>query len=118
MVAKEIHSYLVYIQIAVSFLTLVVTSLLTYLIHKWSKKSSSIEFTRSIRDAWVNIDSLVLKDSELLLIADSLLDPSPEKETDENKIKKRWLTLMILNTLASTFDGRERGLIEDGEALT
>lgn len=117
MVAKEIHNYMTYIQTVISFLNLVVTAILTYMIHNWSKKSSSIEFTRSIRDAWVNIDSLVLQDNELLLIADSILDPSPVKETDEYKIKKRWLTLMILNTLASTFDGRQRGFIEEGEAL-
>jgi hypothetical protein len=103
------------LQTLIAFFTLIATIVLTVFVYKGTKTIASIEHSRSIRDAWLTIDSIALSNNEMLVVADDLM--SNFKHTDEiDQKQKRWFALMVFNILISIFEGKEKQFLENDDA--
>lgn len=115
MTTDEIQAYSAIAQTVVAFLTLIVTAALTYLVYRGTKAIAAIEYSRSIRDAWLTLDSVALASDDLLTAADKLMDASTAGDPIELR-RKRWLTFMVLNIMISTFEGQKSKFLKHEDA--
>jgi hypothetical protein len=113
----EIQAYSAIVQTIIAFLTLIVTGALTYLVYRGTKAIAAIEYSRSIRDAWLTIDSVALSNDEILKTADKLMDASTVNDPIELR-PKRWLAFMVFNILISIFEGQEQAFLKDEDVKT
>jgi hypothetical protein len=111
----EIQAYSAIAQTIIAFFTLIVTIALTYLVYRATKIIAAIEYSRSIRDAWLSVDSVALSNDEMLKIADKLMDPSTVNDSIELR-RKRWLAFMVFNIMVSNFEGKEHSFLKDEDS--
>lgn len=115
MTLDELQAYSAVAQTVLAFLTLIVTAALTYLVYRGTKNIAAIEYSRSIRDAWLAFDSVALASDDMLIVADKLMDASTAGNPIELR-RKRWLTFMVLNIMTSTFEGRKYKFVKHEDA--
>jgi hypothetical protein len=101
-------------QVGVGAAAIIVSLATAYFVYFGTKKMSRLDYERSVRDAWMTVDSAVLE-HDLLVVADTLFNPDDQAGVTDVRRKKRWLAYMILNPLASGFYGCEHGMT-DGQA--
>jgi hypothetical protein len=92
---------------AVGLAALLVSTILAIVVYFGSRRIADVEYWRAVRDAWIQIDSFVLADNEILQQADSLWHPELAHQATEER-RKRWLTYMALNTYVSSYFGPSR----------
>lgn len=112
MSSDEIQAYSAIAQTIIAFFTLIVTAALTYLVYRGTKTIAGIEYSRSIRDAWLAVDSVALSNDELLNVADRLMDATTINDPIELR-RKRWLAFMVLNIMISYFEGQKHEFLKD-----
>ena len=100
MAPDVIQAYAAIAQSIIAFLTLIVTIILTYFLYRGTKAIAEIEYSRSVRDAWLTIDSVALSNDETLKIADSLMDINFNDDPIPLR-RKRWFAFMVFNILLS-----------------
>jgi hypothetical protein len=114
---EKIQAYSAVAQTVIGLLTLIVTVVLTYLLYRGTKAIAAIEYSRSLRDAWITLDSVVLSNDEMLKIADKLMDPKAIDDPIDLR-RKKWIAFIVFNILASTFEGHEQEFMKDEDART
>ena len=80
-----------------------------------SKKIDTQNYTNSIKNSWIAVDTVVLSDEKLLFEADYLLHPDKKNETIEAK-RRRWICYLYLNTISTVYNGIKHNLIADRKA--
>jgi hypothetical protein len=75
--AQVVQGYAAIVQSVLAFFSLVVGVILSYLVYRATKTISELQFTRSIFDAWMNLDTFLLSHPELLKDYDRIINPPP-----------------------------------------
>jgi hypothetical protein len=88
---------------------IIVTGLLAWVVYLSTAKIARLEFSRSLRDAWVGVDELALADQATLQAADTLLAQKPGSETIDFA-RKRWFILAYLNPINTAWQGAHEGI--------
>ena len=104
-----------FIFIIIEFFSLIVSIFISLLLYITSRKIETQNFSNSLRNSWISIDSNVLSNDELLSEADFLLHPEHRNDSLEMK-RRRWLCYMIGNTLSVNYNGITHKLLPDPEA--
>lgn len=99
----------------ISFLSLVASIAIALILYFASKKIETQNFSNSLRDSWIQIDSAVLSDEKLLIEIDDLLHPEHKVSSVDEK-RRRWLCYMIANTLSVNYNGIKHKLLPDPKA--
>jgi len=112
-----IQAYAAIAQTVIALLALIATILLTYFIYRYTVAIAKLEYTRSIRAAWLTIDSIALSSDEMLKIADSLMDPNATPNNDPIELqRKRWFAFMVYGILDSIHEGHKKKFLKDEDA--
>ena len=102
-------------QAILTLAALIGTVVVSVFVYYGTKRLAILEHARSIRDAWVAIDSLALSSDEMVKIADNLQHPEFSTQSVQ-EMRKRWFAYALLNALISTVHGARQGLIHDPKA--
>src|SRR5262245_28368394 len=94
--AQVVQGYAAIAQSVLAFLSLIVSALLAYLVYRATKTVSELQFTRSIFDAWMQLDTFLLSQPHLLDAYEHILNPSPTAGPARDA-RKRLLTFIVLN---------------------
>ena len=89
---------------------IIVTAALAWVVYLSTNKLARLDFSRSVRDAWVAVDELALADAKTLDAADTLLMPKPPGSQTTDFARKRWFILAYLNPINTQFQGAQEGL--------
>lgn len=97
-----------------SLLTGVASILIPIILYRSQKQKATLDYIKSGRDSWIQIDLGLINNPSLLRQADRILAPDSSEASDEER-QKAWLTLMILNVAFSDFIGLRYGYNEREE---
>jgi hypothetical protein len=100
-----------------SVLTAIASILIPIILYRSQKQKATLDYIKSGRDSWIQIDLALIGKPDLLRHADSILAPGSEHLSDEQR-EKIWLSLMILNVAFSDFIGLKYGYHEREEKKT
>jgi hypothetical protein len=88
----------------------VLTGVLALVVSRSTNMIARLEFSRSVRDAWVSVDELALANEATLKEADGLLLPNPAGAATVEFARKRWFILAYLNPINTTYQGVQDGI--------
>ncbi|MEP7157938.1 MAG: hypothetical protein ABI797_00785 [Chloroflexota bacterium] len=95
-------------QLAVSVAGLLVTAWIALIVQRGSSRLSRLEFTRAVRDSWIHIDDLTLRDERLLRLANGFM---PHREgASESFGEKRIFLLAYLSPLITEYEAARQGM--------
>ena len=97
------------LNLVVTGLQVVVTAALALVVYRGTVRIARLEFAKSLRELWMNTDSIALQDPETLMTADGLLTPK-EGGAGIDFARKRWYVLAYLNPISTTYDGIRSGI--------
>lgn len=97
-----------------SLLTGAASILIPIILYRSQKQKATLDYIKSGRDSWIQIDLGLLHNPHLLRQADSFLAPNSTMKNDEER-QRTWLALMILNVAFSDFIGLKYGYHETEE---
>jgi len=97
-----------------SLLTGAASIMIPIILYRSQKQKATLDYIKSGRDSWIQIDLGLLHNPNLLRQADSFLAPSSAAKSDEER-QRTWLALMILNVAFSDFIGLKYGYHEAEE---
>lgn len=97
-----------------SLLTGIASILIPIILYRSQKQKATLDYIKSGRDSWIQIDLALIGRPALLRQADSILSPGSEHISDAER-EKIWLALMILNVAFSDFIGLKYGYHEREE---
>ena len=100
-----------------SLLPAIASILIPVILYRSQKQKATLDYIKSGRDSWIQIDLALLGKPALLRHADTILSPGSEHLSDEER-EKIWLGLMILNVAFSDFIGLKYGYHEREEKKT
>lgn len=100
-----------------SLLTAIASILIPIILYRSQKQKATLDYIKSGRDSWIQIDLALIGRPSLLRQADRILSPDSEQLSDEER-EKIWLALMILNVAFSDFIGLKYGYHEREERKT
>jgi hypothetical protein len=103
------------LSILINFFSLATSVSIAVLLYFASKKIDTQNYTHSIKNAWIALDTAVLSNEQLLVEADYLLHPEKKDEPIEVK-RRRWVCYLYLNTISTVYNGIKHKLIEDPKA--
>ena len=109
------HSQFEILSILINFFSLATSVSIAVLLYFTSKKIDTQNYTHSIKNAWIALDTAVLSNEQLLVEADYLLHPEKKDEPIEVK-RRRWVCYLYLNTISTVYNGIKHKLIEDPKA--
>lgn len=89
----------------------VIGVVLTVLVYRATNRISQLQYTRSIFDAWLAVDTKMLEHADLLQAYASLESPERKSQGTE-QARKRVLGYLILNPLASIHSGLCKGYLD------
>ena len=100
-----------------SVATLVVSIIISIILHRATTRFARAEHERSIREWWNTLNETALSSDEMLVVADALMNPSAATHSVEEK-RRRWFAFLVLNALASSFLGVTDGLSRSRDETT
>lgn len=103
------------LSLIISVLSLVSSIAIALILYSASKKIEIQGFSNTLRDCWIQTDSLVLSNDMLLTEMDYLLHPDQRDSTIAEK-RRRWLSYLIANTLSVNYNGIKHNLLPDPKA--
>jgi len=103
MTADELAALGAIAQAIVAFATLATTIVIAVLVYLGGRKFSRLQHDQALREAWNTLDTIVLTDNELLVIADELMPPKPTPNTSIPDRKRKWFTYLVLNAILARF---------------
>src|SRR5262245_9462636 len=107
--SPELTAALEVITVILLALQLAATVAIAWIVDRGAGRLARVNVLRSLRETWINIDFLALRDDRTLAIADSLL-PSPDTPKSEGFARKRLFLLAYINPIATWFDAAEEGI--------
>lgn len=94
-----------------SLMTGLASILIPIILYRAQKQKATLDYIKSGRDSWIQIDLALLNQPQLLRQADAVLAPHTSDISDEER-QKTWISLMILNVAFSDFIGLKYGYHE------
>jgi small basic protein len=92
-----------------SIATLIVSIVISIILHRATTRFARAEHERSIREWWNTLNETALSSDKMLLVADELMNPLATTQSLEEK-RRRWFAFLVLNALSSSFLGAKDGL--------
>ena len=96
------------VQVVVSIAGLVITIWLALIVQRGAARLTELEFARAVRDTWLHVDDVTLRDPDLVRLANQFLPP--HETTDPAFPQKRLWLLLQLNPLQTTYQAARQGL--------
>lgn len=96
------------LQLVVSIAGVVITIWLAFIVQRSAARLTELEFARAVRDSWLHIDDVTLRDSDFVHLANQYM--IPRETTDAGFPKKRLMLLMLLSPLQTTYLAAHKGL--------
>lgn len=96
----------------INLLSLGASIAIAVVLYRTSRTIERQNFSNSLRNAWIDIDSVALQDEATLHEIDFLLHPDRKDDPIEIK-RRRWLCYMIGNTLSVNYNGIKSKLLPD-----
>ena len=105
----EISAIAAVAQAVLALAALIGSIAISVFVYSGSKRIARMEYERSVREAWNNLDAVALSSDEMLKIADQMMDPLSAARSLEER-RRRWFAYLVLNALASSYVGAQQGL--------
>jgi hypothetical protein len=96
------------VQLVVSIAGVVITVWLALIVNRSAARITQLEFARALRDSWIHVDDVTLRDPALIALAQHF--QPPHESTDPEFEKKRLFLFNYLNALITTYQGARQGL--------
>ena len=96
------------LQLIVSIAGVLITIWLAVIVQRSAARLTELEFSRAVRDTWMHVDDVTLRDPDLLRLASQFLPP--HETTDPGFQKKRLWLLVQLNPLQTSYQAARQGL--------
>src|SRR5262245_386565 len=104
----DIDTWISVLQLIVSIAAVVITIWLALIVQRSAARLTELEFARAVRDSWITINDVTLRDSDLVHLASQYM--IPRETTDPGFEKKRLLLLLLLSPLQTTYQAARKGL--------
>ena len=104
----DFDTWISLLQLIVSIAGVVITIWLAVIVQRSAARLTELEFARAVRDTWLHVDDVTLRDPELVRIASQFLPP--HETTDPAFQRKRLWLLLQLNPLQTTYQAARQGL--------
>ena len=96
------------LQLAVSIVGVVVTVWLALIVQRSAAKLTHLEFTRALRESWIHVDDVTLRDPDLIRLSQQYL---PRRETADPAFgQKRLFLLVFLNPINTSYQAALQGV--------
>jgi hypothetical protein len=104
----DTDSWISLLQLVVSIAGVVITIWLAFIVQRGAARLTELEFARAVRDSWLHIDDVTLRDADFVHLANQYM--VPYNTTDAAFPKKRLMLLMLLSPLQTTYQAAHKGL--------
>ena len=91
-------------QIVIALVAVVMSTGVAIWVYRGNKRVAEVQYWRSVREAWMDIQKFALESETNLELADSLLHPELTTQSDLDR-RSRWFGYMVLNTFVSHYLG-------------
>jgi hypothetical protein len=100
------------LQLAASIAGVVVTIWLAVIVQRSAAKLTRLEFTRALRESWIHVNDVTLRDPSLINLANQYL---PRRETTDPAFgQKRLFLLVYLNPINTAYQAALQGIYGAG----
>jgi hypothetical protein len=96
------------LQLIVSIASVAITIWLAVIVQRSARRLTELEFARAVRDTWLHVDDVTLRDPDLVRLAGQFWPP--HETTDPAFQQKRLFLLVFLNPLQTTYQAARQGL--------
>lgn len=96
------------------------TLLLSWVLWRGSQHHARIDYTRTLQESWNQLNSTILCNPKLAVIADNVLGFPADGVTEDDR-SRRYFAFFALNVLEASYLGQRAGLVDDSyhtEAVT
>jgi hypothetical protein len=114
MTPDEVTALAALAQVVLALAALVGSVAVSVFVWYGTRRIARLDYERSVREAWIAIDTAALASDETLAIADALENPNSESTPEVRR--KRWFAYTYLNAVVSTYFGARHGLSRSPEA--
>jgi hypothetical protein len=96
------------LQVGVSIVGVAITVWLALIVNRSAAKITEVEISRALRDSWIHVDDVTLRDPALIKLAQHF--QPPHESTDPQFEQKRLFLFVYLNPLNTTYQAARQGL--------
>jgi hypothetical protein len=107
-VPADTGTWISILQLVVSIASVLITIWLAVIVQRGAARLTELEFARAVRDTWIRVDEVTLRDPDLIRLASQFLPP--HQSTDPEFQQKRLWLLLQLNPLQTTYQAARQGL--------
>ena len=109
-------TWIALVQLAVSVVGISITVWLALIVQRSTTRLARLEFNRAVRDSWMHVDEMTLRDPGLLKFMNDHM--APHESADPAFGQKRLFLLVYLNPLYTTYQAARQGLSSASAAET
>jgi hypothetical protein len=102
------------IQLIVSIVGVTITVWIALIVQRSSSRITKLEFNRALRDSWIHVDEMTLRDPSLVSLMNEYLPP--HESADPAFAQKRLFLFVFLSPLYTTYQAARQGLAGTGAA--
>jgi hypothetical protein len=107
-VPADTGTWISILQLVVSIASVLITIWLAVIVQRGAARLTELEFARAVRDTWIRVDEVTLRDPDLIRLASQFLPP--HQSADPGFQQKRLWLLLQLNPLQTTYQAARQGL--------
>ena len=102
------------LQLVAAIAGLFITVWLALIVQRSAARLTQLEFARAVRDTWLHVDDVTLRDPDLIRLVDQF---QPPRETADPAFqKKRLFLLVFLNPLQTAYQAARQGFFGPNSA--
>jgi len=98
-------------QAILALVTLIGSIAVSLFIWYGTRRIAQLDYERSLREAWMAVDAVALSSDEMLVMADTLMDPKNAASHIEAR-RRRWFAYTLMNAIVSTYFGAKHGFTQ------
>jgi hypothetical protein len=107
-VPSEPDTWISVVQLAVSIVGVAITVWLALIVNRSAARITQLEFSRALRDSWIHVDDVTLRDPALIQLSEQLLPP--HETADPGFAKKRLFLFVYLSPFNTSYQAARQGL--------
>jgi hypothetical protein len=107
-VPADTDTWISLLQLFVSIAGVAITIWLFVIVQRSAARLTELEFARAVRDSWIHVNDVTLRDPELVRLATQFM--IPRETADPEFQQKRLFLLVLLNPLQTTYQAARQGL--------
>lgn len=111
MTPDEISALAAVAQTLLALAALIGSVAVSMLVWYGTRRIAKLDYERSIREAWIAVDTAALSNDQMLVMADTLMDPKNENDDLERR-RRRWFAYTVLNAITSSYFGAKHNLTQ------